>query len=195
MPNLIVIFGPPAVGKAAVGHELAALTGYRFFHNHLTADPAAALFGWGGEQFGRMVSSIRELLLNEAATDASIPGVIFTYVWDLESEDETSTMETYARLFQAHGGQTCFVELTASLQARIAREGTEFRVGLKPAQRNVAAARVRQVETDKRYRMNTEGRLPLKYRHITLNTEHYEPREAAHVILKTLELGSHHSDA
>ena len=104
MPNLIVLFGPPAVGKAAVGHELAILTGYRFLHNHLTADPAAALFGWGGERFGRMVHAMRELLLIEAAADASIPGVIFTYVWDLDCLDETETMERYASHFRRHGG-------------------------------------------------------------------------------------------
>ena len=27
MPNLVVIFGPPASGKAAVGHELSELIG------------------------------------------------------------------------------------------------------------------------------------------------------------------------
>jgi hypothetical protein len=89
MPNLLVIFGPPASGKAAVGHELARLTGYRFFHNHLTADPAAALFGWGGERFGRMVDTLRDVLFREAASDPSIAGVIFTFVWGLNLPDDT----------------------------------------------------------------------------------------------------------
>ena len=38
MPNLVVLFGPPASGKVAIGDELATLTGCRFFHNHLTVD-------------------------------------------------------------------------------------------------------------------------------------------------------------
>lgn len=194
MPNLVVLFGPPAVGKAAIGHELAALTGYRFFHNHLTADPAAALFGWGGEQFGRMVHAIREVLLKEAAADASIPGVIFTYVWDLDSQDEASTMSRYAGLFEGHGGTASFVELTAGLATRIGREGSEFRVQLKPAQRDVAAARARQVETAAQYRMNTDGKLPIEYPHLTLNTEDYEPRAAANVIIDALALESVRSD-
>lgn len=74
MPNLVILFGPPASGKAAIGNELAALTGYRFFHNHLTADPAAALFGWGTERFSAMVDATRELLFREAARDSTIPG-------------------------------------------------------------------------------------------------------------------------
>jgi hypothetical protein len=188
MPNLVILFGPPAVGKAAIGHELALMTGYRFFYNHLTADPAAALFGWGGERFGRMVSSIRETLLKEAAADSSIPGVVFTYVWDLGNQDETATLERYASLFEGHGGKACFVELTADLDTRIEREGTEFRVALKPSQRDVAAARERQVEMASRYRMNTDGKLPINYRHLTLNTETYEPKDAARAIFKAFAL-------
>jgi hypothetical protein len=195
MPDLIVLFGPPAVGKAAIGHELALLTGYRFFHNHLTADPVAALFGWGGTRFGRMVDTIRDVLLTEAAADTSIPGVIFTYVWDLDSQDETRTMQKYATLFERHGGKTIFVELTASLETRMGREGSEFRVGLKPAQRDASAARTRQVEMARQYRMNTMGSLPIQYPHITLNTEDHEPKSAAAVIYKALGLETPRGDA
>jgi tRNA uridine 5-carbamoylmethylation protein Kti12 len=34
--KLIFISGMPAVGKLTVAQELAKLTGYRPFHNHLT---------------------------------------------------------------------------------------------------------------------------------------------------------------
>ena len=182
MPNLVVLFGPPACGKAAVGHELSQLTGYRFFHNHLTADPAAALFGWGSERFGRMVNSIRELLLAEAAADATIPGVIFTYVWALNHPDEAVTMNTYASLFEATGGKAYFVELRASLETRIEREGTPFRTSLKPSQRNVEAAKTRQVELAARYRMNTESDFALQYPHLVIDTELQSPIAAAGTI-------------
>ena len=88
-----------------------------------------------------------------------------------------------------------FVELTASLETRIEREGTDFRVGLKPAQRDVVAARTRQVEMAGKYRMNTEGKLPIKQPHFTLNTENYEPRVAAATIYSALSLGPAASDA
>jgi len=188
MPNLVVLFGPPAVGKAAVGHALAELTGYRFFHNHLTADPSAALFGWGTPRFGRMVEALRELLLNEAATDPTISGIVFTYVWDLDDPDETATMERYARIFSVSGGRVVFVELLAKLEIRVAREGTPFRLALKPAQRDVQAARGRQVEMASRYRMNTDGKLPIAYPHVVLNTEEHEPNDAAQFILSECNL-------
>lgn len=42
--NLVIIFGPHAVGKMTVGQELAKLTGYKLFHNHMTIEVVAALF-------------------------------------------------------------------------------------------------------------------------------------------------------
>ena len=81
MQRLVVLFGPPASGKAAVGHELAGALGYRFFHNHLTADPVAALFGWGTPTFGAVLEEVRDVLFRRALADASIPGIVFTLVW------------------------------------------------------------------------------------------------------------------
>ena len=52
LSDLVVIIGPPASGKAAAGLALSQLTGFCFFHNHMTAEPAAALFGWGTEAYG-----------------------------------------------------------------------------------------------------------------------------------------------
>ena len=195
MPNLIVLFGPPAVGKAAVGHELSRLLGYRFFHNHLTADPAAALFGWGGAQFGRMVRATREILLKEASADKSIPGVIFTYVWDLEDPDKTATMSAYASLFEMAGGKAFFVELIAPLETRLEREGTPFRLNLKPAQRDVGAARARQKEMAARYKMNTEGAPPIEYPFIAVDTLDHQPKAAAELVIRKFSLAVTRGDA
>jgi hypothetical protein len=188
MPNFVVLFGPPASGKAAIGHELAALTGYRFFHNHLTADPAAALFGWGTERFSAMVDATRDLLFREAARDSTIPGIIFTFVWGLDLEGDTALMQKTASLFKATGGKVFFVELLAALETRISREGTPFRLQLKPSQRNVEAARARQIEIDAKYRMNTGGTLPLAYPHLVLDTERMTPADAAKEIANAFQL-------
>lgn len=188
MPNLVVLFGAPASGKAAIGQELAYLTGYRFFHNHLTADPAAALFGWGDERFGRMVGALREILFREALSDPSVNGVIFTYAWGLNLPEDTAFIEKIAGWFSAAGGNVFFVELQATLQARIAREGTPFRVGLKPELRDAEAARARQRESESKYKMNTDGELPLPYPHVVINTEVKVPKEAATEIVHNFRL-------
>ena len=40
--ELIVLHGPPAVGKLTVGREASALTGFPLFHNHLVVDTVTA---------------------------------------------------------------------------------------------------------------------------------------------------------
>jgi cytidylate kinase len=186
--NLIVIFGPPASGKSAIGDELAKLTGYRFFHNHLTTDPAAALFGWNSVRYSKMVGVMRELLFREASSDPSIRGVIFTFVWGLDIPEDTALLENTARIFTESGGAVYFVELLASLKARISREGTAFRVNLKPAHRDVDLARARQIEIDAKYRMNTNGEFPLTFPHLVIDTETIDPEAAARTIANAFRL-------
>ncbi len=57
--ELVIIFGPPAVGEMTVGHEIAKLTGFRLFHNHLTVDLALNFFDSRQPQFQQLVSEFR----------------------------------------------------------------------------------------------------------------------------------------
>lgn len=188
MPNLVVLFGPPASGKAAIGHALAALTGYRFFHNHLTADPVGALFGYGTPRFGALVDAVRDLLFREAAADPSIPGIVFTLVWALDQPEDRAFVERTVRLFDDNGGQVFFVELLASVDTRIAREGTPFRTGLKPALRDVEAARARQLDIAVRHRMNSRPGELASHAHLQIDTETMSATEAAALIARTFSL-------
>ena len=188
MQRLLVLFGPPASGKAAVGHELAGLLGYRFFHNHLTADPVAALFGWGTPRFGAILEEVRDLLFRHALADASMPGIVFTLVWALDRPEQTASVEALIALFESHGWAVDLVELLASLDTRIAREGTPLRTLLKPSLGAVEAARQRQRDAAKLYRMNSGGTLPIARQHMVIDTETCEPAQAAAEIRRQLGL-------
>jgi shikimate kinase len=41
--KLVILFGPPAVGKMTVGQQLANLTGFKLFHNHMTIETRSQL--------------------------------------------------------------------------------------------------------------------------------------------------------
>jgi replication-associated recombination protein RarA len=43
-PSLLLLFGPPAVGKTTVGQELEQLTGFRLFHIHQVIDLVTQYF-------------------------------------------------------------------------------------------------------------------------------------------------------
>lgn len=182
MPDLIVIVGPPASGKAAIGHELARLTGFRLFHNHLTADAAASLFGWGTPLYFESTAEMRTSLLTRALSEPDSPSVIFTFVWAFELAEDHRFMAEIAALFTSRGKQVFYVELLAGLQARLAREGSAFRVATKPAKRDVEAARRLQHDFAARFTMNSSGAFPLPGRHIVIDTEAQAPEASARLI-------------
>lgn len=78
--DLVVIFGPPAVGKMTVGMELCKRTGFKLFHNHMTVEPIMEIFPFGSPAFGRLVNEFRSRVIEEAC-DVPLSGLIFTFVW------------------------------------------------------------------------------------------------------------------
>lgn len=57
--KLIFIYGPPAVGKFTVARELASLTGFKLFDNHLTIDVVTSIFEHGSAPYFRALRKIR----------------------------------------------------------------------------------------------------------------------------------------
>jgi hypothetical protein len=56
--KLIFLYGLPATGKLAVAVELAAMTGYKLFHNHLVVDLLLSVFEFGSPPFVEMREEI-----------------------------------------------------------------------------------------------------------------------------------------
>jgi hypothetical protein len=71
--TFVVIFGPSAVGKMMVGQELARLTGYKLFHNHVTIDLVTEYFEFGTPPFSRLVREFRTRIVEEAAASGKVP--------------------------------------------------------------------------------------------------------------------------
>lgn len=65
--TLIFIIGPPAVGRMAVGHELAQRTGLKLFHNHLSIELVLRFFPFGSPPFDRLVREFRRRIFEEVA--------------------------------------------------------------------------------------------------------------------------------
>jgi hypothetical protein len=60
--RVFYLYGPPGVGKLTVGTSLAALTGFRLFHNHLTVNLATAVFPRETEPWRELIRHVRALL-------------------------------------------------------------------------------------------------------------------------------------
>jgi len=122
--KLIFLYGQPATGKLTVAKELAALTGYKLFHNHLAVDLLLSVFEFGSPPF----VSLREqiwLSVFAAACDAKIPGLIFTFAPETTVRPEF--IPNAIHTLEKHRGDLVFVELTCPLDELKRRMENESR--------------------------------------------------------------------
>ena len=117
------MYGPPGVGKLTVARELAALTGFKLFHNHLTVDLVSAVFPRGSKPFGPLIHRFRREMFEEAAREGV--DVIFTYVYahPMDEPDVKGMIEPVAA---AHG-EVLFVQLTCEREVLLERVTAESR--------------------------------------------------------------------
>ncbi len=94
--TLVIIFGPPAVGKMAVGMELARLTGFKLFHNHMTVDAVMPVFPFESASYTKLVQEFRERVFEEFAAHGE-RGLIFTFVWVLDDEADRPEDDGHVR--------------------------------------------------------------------------------------------------
>ena len=176
--RLVILFGPPAVGKMTVGYELERLTGLRLFHNHMTVDLALRFFEFGQPPFLRLVSGLRTLVFEEVAA-SDLPGLIFTYVWALDDPQDKEFIDRATAVFRARGADICYVELAATQDERLRRNETEFRLAQKPSMRDLEESRRRLLDIDLNYRLGSNGDFFYQDRYLKLDTTDMAPDVAA----------------
>ncbi len=109
--KLVFLHGLPGVGKLTVARELAKLTGFRVFHNHLAVDLVAAVFEFGSPSFVELREKVWLEMFSQAAA-AHLGGLIFTFAPDHTVRD--GFIESVRGVVESSGGEVLFVELTCS---------------------------------------------------------------------------------
>ncbi len=166
--KFIVIFGPPAVGKMTVGFELAKLTGFKLFHNHLTIDLVLNFFEFGEPRFHRLVGEFRRRMFEEVA-ESDLAGLIFTFVWAFDLESEKNFIDKSCDIFREKGADIYFIELEADLAERLKRNETEFRLSQKPPKRNIKKSRANLLESQEKHKLNTDGNFFYEENYLKIN--------------------------
>ena len=117
--KLVFLYGLPGVGKLTVAEELANLTHFKVFHNHLAVDLVASVFDFGTPPFVHL----REMIwLEMFATTAreGLPGLIFTFAPEQTVRD--GFVQQVCEIVESGGGLVVFVKLTcdeAELERRL----------------------------------------------------------------------------
>ena len=130
--TFVLLYGPPAVGKLTVARELAELTGFKVFHNHVSVDLAEEIFTRKGPSFGRTVKALNQVVFQEAAqTDVNL---IFTFVYAYPQDDPE--MRWLLGIFEESGARTLLVQLTCdqeTLKARLTESSRQAYGKIKDA--------------------------------------------------------------
>ena len=110
--KLVFLHGLPGVGKLTVARELAKLTGFRVFHNHLAVDLAQSVFEFGSPPFVELREKVWLEVFSQAA--AQLDGLIFTFAFDRTVRG--GFIERTLEIVESSRGEVLFVELTCSAE-------------------------------------------------------------------------------
>jgi adenylate kinase len=122
--KLIVLHGLPGVGKLTVARELAKLTGFRVFHNHLTVDLVLSVFEFGSPEFVELREKIWFEVISRAAEER-IDGLIFTFAFERTVRD--GFIRSLRNAVETRDGELILVNLKASTDEMEKRMGDPAR--------------------------------------------------------------------
>ena len=185
--QLVIIFGPQAVGKMTIGQELEKITNLKLFHNHMTIELVTPFFSYGTDTGRKLVNLFRQKIFEEVA-QSDLPGLIFTYVWDFDSPSDTTYIHDLCGIFSERGTAIYFVELEAPQSERLQRNTTQNRLHYKPTKRNIEQSEQRMLTYEAEHRCTS---LPGEITHqnyLRIDTTHLTPQAAAHRIQQTFSL-------
>ncbi len=116
--KLIFLYGPPASGKYTIAKAIAQKTGYKLFHNHLTVDLAKGVFDYGTKAFWELIHKIRLDIFEKAAKE-NISGMVFTYVYEKDSDD--GFVKQVLEKVNSNGGEIIFVQIYCDKETLLER--------------------------------------------------------------------------
>ena len=185
--KLIIIFGPHAVGKMTVGQELSKITNLKLFHNHMTIDIVNDLFESMPKEKSRLINLFRKEIF-EAFSSSEEYGMIFTYMWAFDRQEDWNYINYVEELFSSKGAEVYFVELEADYELRIERNKTENRLLNKPSKRNLEKSETIFRNLESKYRLNSYKDEIKKINYIKINNTDLSPEEAALIIKSKFSL-------
>ena len=192
MANLIVVCGPQAVGKMTVAESLRDKLRYNMMMNHDSIELSDRIFGFATPAQKELNEDIREKVFALAVRHNV--DLIFTYVCAFDEPEEREYLTGLKDLFEKAGGHFYFVELSADLETRIARNETPHRMERKASKRDVAWSRADLLKSDARYRLNTAEGETWFENHLKIDNTRLEPDRVADMVIAEYRLVPNEKD-
>lgn len=192
MANLVIICGPQAVGKMTVAESLRDKLKYNLMMNHDSIEVSDKIFGFATPAQREFNAIFREKAF-ELAIKHNVD-LIFTYVCAFEMPGEREYLTKLADLFQSNGGNFYFVELSADLETRLARNETPHRMEMKASKRDVEWSKSELFSCAEKHRLNSESDEIWFENHIKIDNTNLQPDEVADMIIKSFNLMANYKE-
>lgn len=185
MKNFVILTGPQAVGKMAVGLALQDKANYRLFHNHMSIEFVKELYGGLNREQWDLVEKMRSTVFDHVSQlDINFT---FTFMWGYNLESDHQYIASLIELFEAKEWQVFIVELEASVHVRLERNVTPLRLKNKASKRDTEWSNNDLVKSMDKYRLNSEdGEIKHPY-YLRVNNEKKTPEMVADEILEYIE--------
>ena len=187
MPKFIVIIGPQAVGKMTVGQELAKITGYKLFYNHMTIELVRLIFDYNKEVYKKMNKLLRDEILTEFSK-SNEKGIILTYCFDFGKylEQEKEVIYNWMKLFD----ESYVIELETTLEERLKRNESENRLKYKQSKRDIEYSKNDILRSLERHKLNSDigqGKKLFK-NYLRINNTNISAEDTAELIKERFKL-------
>ncbi len=185
--KFVLIFGPQAVGKMTVGQELAKITNLKLFHNHMTIDLVSHFFDYGTKEGKRLVNLFRQEIFKEVSA-SHLYGLIFTFVWAFDVQDDWDYVKGVTELFESKGGKVYYVELEAALGERLHRNKGSNRLKHKPSKRDLIWSENDLLTSIEKNRLNSlEGEIQFP-NYIKIDSTNLSAEDVAKIVQEQFHL-------
>ena len=186
MANLIVVCGPQAVGKMTVAEHLRDKLRYNMMMNHDSIEISDRIFGFATPSQKEFNAVFREKAFEIAVKNGV--DLIFTYVCAFDMQEERDYLTGLCRLFTENGGEFYFVELSADLETRLARNETPHRMERKASKRDVSWSRANLLEDAENHRLNSADGETWFRNHIKIDNTDLPPDKVADIVIESFGL-------
>jgi hypothetical protein len=173
----VLILGPQAVGKMTVGQALAARTGMRLFHNHMTIELVRQL---GRPLNWALVKELRSCVFRHFA-QLDEAGMVYTGIWAFDLPEDHEYYNSIFALWREERPdvQIYIVELYAEFEERLRRNNTENRLQHKPSKRDLEWSETDLRTCHERYRLQSEPGEITEPNYLRIDNTNLPPDEVA----------------
>ena len=188
--NLVILIGPPAVGKMTVGQALAKAMGLKLLHNHMISDLInhfTPVYREGSAEGKRLKNLFTQEIL-EAVAKGNSSGLVFTNAFNFDNPASHMYIQAVLDLYESNGAKTCVVELFAEHDVRVERNKTENRLLHKPTKRDVIASAKLNRELESERRFNSHGGEQPFANYLKIDNTNLTPEDVVTIIRETFSI-------